>query len=180
MNAQEVVPIRKGRFVMTGIAIIIALVVAACGNDTVNGQQTATPMASPSDSTVVTTTPAMPRAKQGNYETIYAPFRGTIESVWSELAGEKIARPEFLAGVNVEGPFYGPSVTAGNWNAATRVNNKCVAVFTKGMDGSNESLITNLYVESRGLVYPWAAINGSEGNVPGANQLLADFQSQCR
>lgn len=104
---------------------------------------------------------------------------GDIQSFWTEKIGPKIESTGFVADIDVDGPFYGPQPMGSDFDAAARVGTKCVAVFTEGMPGSNESLTTHLYAEKGDSIEDWAARDGSEANIDGANQLIANFRSQC-
>jgi hypothetical protein len=148
---------------MTGITLIAATVVAACGND--------------SGKTSVAPTTASPV-----YEMLPDGFmvRGNIESLWTEIAGDEIKSTGFVADVDVKRPLYGPSATAVNdFDATARVGTKCIVTFRKGMPNSNESLTTILYIETEDKMVPWAAHDGSEANIAGANRLIAHFKQQC-
>ena len=104
---------------------------------------------------------------------------GDIQSFWTEKIGPKIESTGFVADIDVDGPFYGPQPMGPNFDAAARVGIKCVAVFKEGMPGSDESLATHLYIEKDGNMEDWAARDGSEANIDGANRLIANFRSQC-
>lgn len=137
---------------MMGVFLIAAFVMSACG--------------------VIATS-------QPQYEQAGRPFKGTAESMWAENAGEEIKPTGFSVDVDLVGPLHGPSPKASNFDAIGRVGTKCIAEFVEGMPGSNESLITILYIEKGDYMVPVAAHDGSEGNVAGANRLIAYFKSQC-
>lgn len=142
---------------MMSVALIAASVVAACGNDT-----------------------EAESVSQQKYEVAGFSVKGSTEELWAKTAGEEIKPTGFAVDLDVEGPLYSPSRTESDYSSALgRVGTKCIAVFTEGIEGSNESLITVLYVEDKGMMTPWAAHDGTEANTAGANRLISHFNQQC-
>lgn len=164
------------RTLMASIAIV-TLFVSACGNESVSGQATAPEAAENSATTTAAPTTVAPDDK---YVIIPGTYEGDTESLWAEMAGEEIEPIGFVVDVEVDGPLYGPSETAGNFDAMGHVGNKCTAVFVTGMGtGEASSFGTILYVETGDEVVPWAARSSEEANVTGANELIAHFRPQC-
>jgi hypothetical protein len=158
LNSIVNINVKVGRkALMMGSTLIAALVIAACGNDT-----------------------EAETMSQQKYQVAGTSVEGSTENLWAKTAGEEIEPTGFAVDLDVEGPLYSPAPKAvDRFNAVGRVGTKCIAVFTEGIHGSNESLITVLYVEDNGAMTPWAARSGSEANVSGANRLIVHFKQQC-
>ena len=144
------------RALMVGITLICAFVITACGNDMV--------------------TVAIP---QSQYMQAGLPFKGSVESVWTEQAGNEIKSSGFTVDIDLKGPFHGPKPKGSNFSAISQFGTNCVAVFVEGMPNSDESLMTTLYIEQGSYMVPWAAQSGSEATASGANRLIAHFKNQC-
>jgi hypothetical protein len=127
---------------------ITALVVSACGHDTVAGQSTA--QSASKESLPVPTAPA------GSYS--ITPTPGTAKALWAEMAGVSWGPNTTYGGASKVSPIYSPKSSTGNIDAVGREGNKCVVAYAAAR-GVNPRFGVVVYLEYDGQLWGFGKDN---------------------
>lgn len=171
MNTQKVVStVRKNCTLMVLLCAIIALVLSACGQNTVAGQ-------SPAQTATEETLP-IPTGPEGSRS--ISPTPGSVESFWPDMAGVSWGPNTTYLGTSEVSPIYSPGPKAGDINAVGKEGGKCIVVYAKTRGDGADRFGVFVYVEYKlqGQDMMWG-FGKDNVDADASDQFVRHFDAYC-